>query len=152
MLQLICHLIGDYILQSDWMAQNKTSKNTAALAHCLTYGLPFLFLTFSPLALLVIVGSHFLIDRFRLARYLVYAKNFIAPLSATTAIKTELFFDGAAYKEFVDGRRVVNKYKWENCKATGYPSETPPFMAVWLLIIADNTLHLFINYLALKYL
>jgi hypothetical protein len=42
--------------------------------------------------------------------------------------------------------------RWENCKATGYPSETPVWLATWLLIIADNALHLAINFLALKYL
>ncbi len=33
--------------------------------------------------------------------------------------------------------------------ATGYPSATPAWLAVWLLIIADNTLHLLINHYAL---
>lgn len=41
---------------------------------------------------------------------------------------------------------------WENCKATGYPAERPPWMAVWLLIIADNVLHVLINGLAIKLL
>jgi hypothetical protein len=132
--QLLAHLWGDYILQSDWMANNKTSKNAAALAHCLTYGLPFLFLTYSPAALAVIVGTHFFIDRFRLAKYLVFAKNFIYPSA------------------FNPSPEDARKYSLENCKGTGYPSETPPFMAVWLLIIADNTLHLTINYVALRYL
>ena len=64
--QLLCHLIGDYVLQSDWMANEKTKKSVAALAHAITYGLPFLFLRPSLAAFLLIVGSHFLIDRFRL--------------------------------------------------------------------------------------
>jgi hypothetical protein len=46
---------------------------------------------------------------------------------------------------------LKTKYYWENCKGTGYPSELPPFMAVWLMIIADNTMHLATNYLSLKY-
>jgi hypothetical protein len=43
--QLVAHAVGDYILQSDWMATEKTKQNAAAATHALTYTLPFLFLT-----------------------------------------------------------------------------------------------------------
>jgi hypothetical protein len=42
--QLVCHAIGDYVLQSDWMANTKTKRSVACLAHVATYALPFLFL------------------------------------------------------------------------------------------------------------
>jgi Protein of unknown function (DUF3307) len=77
--QLTCHAIGDYILQSDWMATEKTKRSIAALVHVLTYALPFLFLRPSVLALFVIVSTHFVIDRWRLARFAVWAKNFLGP-------------------------------------------------------------------------
>jgi hypothetical protein len=121
--QLILHLIGDYVTQSDWMAQNKTKSDWAALVHGTVYSLPFLFIG-DWRAFLVILSTHVLIDRHRLARYVVFAKNFL----------------GWPFP------------KWEDCKATGYPSERPPWMAVWLLIAADNTLHLSINYAALRWL
>jgi Protein of unknown function (DUF3307) len=73
--QLVAHAFGDYILQTQWMADWKAKRSLAALAHVLTYLLPFLLLTRSPLALLVIGGTHFLIDRFRLARYVCWLKN-----------------------------------------------------------------------------
>ena len=38
-----------------------------------------------------------------------------------------------------------------NRSMTGFDPETPAWMAVWLLIITDNTLHLSINRLALSY-
>lgn len=41
---------------------------------------------------------------------------------------------------------------WANCKATGYPSEVPPWLSVWLLIIADNVMHVLINGAALRWL
>ncbi len=122
--QLLLHLFGDYITQSDWMAQNKTKASFPAFVHALVYSLPFLLLTMHIPALLCIVGTHFLIDRFRLARYVVFAKNFL----------------GWPWP------------KWNDCNATGYPSERPAWLAVWLLIIADNTLHLVINYAALRWL
>lgn len=116
--QLVAHAVGDYILQSDWMATEKTKQTFAALVHAVTYSLPFLFLNPSPLALAVICSTHFVIDRWRLARYLVWAKNWLGP----------------------------NK-PWKDCVATGYPSDRPPWMTVWLLIIADNTLHVLCKYL-----
>lgn len=73
--QLLAHAVGDYILQSDWMANEKTKKSIAALAHIATYGLPFLLLRPSWTAYAVIVGTHFIIDRWRLARFVVALKN-----------------------------------------------------------------------------
>jgi len=126
MIQLILHLIGDYITQSDWMARNKMHSNVAAIMHATVYALPFLLIG-SPLAVFVIWWTHFCIDRFRLAKYVVFAKNWIG------------CFD-------------YLKPRWEECNGTGYPPGVPAWMAVWLLIIADNTLHLTINCLALKFL
>lgn len=44
MIQLILHLVGDYITQTDWMAKNKTKNSFAAGSHALIYSLPFLLL------------------------------------------------------------------------------------------------------------
>lgn len=124
--QLVAHAVGDYVLQSDWMANEKTKRSAAAAAHALAYALPFLFLSPSLPALAVIVGTHFAIDRWRLARFVCWAKNLPAP---------------AAYR-----------YPWGECSATGYHSSRPPWLAVWLLIIADNVLHVLINAAALRWL
>lgn len=129
MTQLLCHLWGDYILQSDWMANNKTKASVPAFIHALVYSLTFLFLTRSWKALAVIMVTHFFIDRFRLARLIVAAKNTV----------------GQPYRKFLD---APDQYS----TATGYPKGLPDWMAVWLLIVADNILHLTINYLSLKYL
>ena len=124
MIQLILHLIGDYITQTDWMAKNKTKSNVAAASHAIVYSLPFLLLQPSLAAFSVILGTHYLIDRYRLARFVVYAKNWTTNPSL----------------------------KWEDANATGYHKDDPPWLAVWLLIAADNTLHLAINWGALTYL
>ena len=124
--QLLCHLWGDYIFQSDWMAQNKTKNSRAAFVHALFYTVPFFFfatMRWHPLAVILI--SHFLIDRFALARFVVAEKNrVLRPVEDTTNYNT----------------------------STGYPASCPLWLAVWLLIICDNTLHLTINYLALRFL
>ena len=113
---VLAHLTGDYLIQSHWMATCKTQRWWPAVAHGLTYTLPYLFVTHSVAALLVIGGTHIVIDRYRLARHVVWLKNQLAPA----------------------------KYRPAHT-ATGYDADVPPWLAVWLLIIADNTLHLLIN-------
>lgn len=90
----------------------------------MVYSLPFLLLAPSALAFATILGTHFLIDHFRAARYLVFAKNWVTDCSL----------------------------RWADCSATGYHKDTPPWLAFWLMIIADNTMHLCINYAALRWL
>lgn len=124
--QLVAHAVGDYLLQSDWMAARKTSRLWIALVHGVTYALPFLLLSPSPAALAVIVGTHAVIDRWRLARFVVFAKNWLAPRAWW--------------------------HPWSECSGTGYHRDRPAFLAVWLLIIADNVLHVAVNAAALRWL
>lgn len=147
--QLLAHAVGDYILQSDWMATEKTKRSIAALAHVATYGLPFLFFRPSWRAYAVIVGTHFVIDRWRLARFVVWAKNFIAPRRALYGQTDK----GPKGKDrIVSWAGMARNLPWSECKATGYPPTAPAWLAVWLLIIADNIMHVVINGMALKYL
>jgi hypothetical protein len=109
--QIVAHLVGDYILQSHWMATEKVRNTLAAASHAITYTLPFAFITWSLPALALICGAHFVMDRWRLARFVVWVKN---------------------------------GCRWPMTE-TGYPEDVPQWMAVWLLIIADNVLHILIN-------
>jgi hypothetical protein len=156
--QLILHLVGDYLTQSDWMAQNKTKASWPAAVHAFIYSVPFWLLArFAQrpyLAFAVIFLTHFLIDRFRLARYVVWAKNWLAPrkpwyatasLSGWTTNRIEIF-PRDVYRA---DRRTAPFY---DCSETGYPSRRPAWLAVWLFIVADNTIHLVINYAALRWL
>ena len=124
------------------MANEKTKRAFPALAHAVVYSLPFLMLGPSPLAFAVILGTHFLIDRYRLARYVCWAKNWLAPWQ---------FIDTPDQSTF--GSPVYQPtLPWRYCTATGYPPDRPAWLAVWLMIAADNTLHLAINHLSLRYL
>lgn len=126
--QLIAHALGDYVFQTGWMAVNKTSRWLPAIVHGAVYGLIFwLVLQPSPAAMAVIVGTHIVIDRFRLARYVCYAKEFIT-------------FPAQRPKS------------WNECKKFGYDPGTPTHLAEWLMIIVDNILHVCINAWALYYL
>lgn len=137
--QIIAHCVGDYILQSDYMAENKTKKSAAAAVHAITYTLPFLFFTVKWQALAIICISHFIIDRWRLARYVCWIKNFIAP--------RYIEIMGDSYKT----DKMVRNLPWSECSATGYPPGKPIWMTVWLMIIADNVIHIIINATALKW-
>ena len=122
--QLLFHLIGDYVTQTDRIARAKTRATFAAACHAIVYSLPFLLLSPSPAALAVIAGTHFLIDRFRLARHVAFAKN-----------------------------KVTDWHlKWADCSTTGFPPDIPATQAFWLMILIDNTMHLSINYAALRWL
>ena len=77
--QLIAHMFGDYVIQSDWMANNKTKPGLfgllVAFYHAATYTIPFFFITQNPIALGVIMSSHALIDHFRLAAKYTQLRN-----------------------------------------------------------------------------
>ena len=66
------------------MANEKTKRSLPAAIHAALYSACFLPFHPSPAAYLVILATHFLIDRFRIARYLVWAKNLCPrPFTAT---------------------------------------------------------------------
>lgn len=151
-LGLIAHAVGDYLLQSDWMAVEKTDSWWAAWAHGASYGLPFAGLLgwYAGLtvpvviALAVIVASHALIDRYRLARHVVWLKNQIAPREWRHGwcdhVSATGYHRPIANADMPDGRRWTPACDQQ---------AKPVWMGVWLMIIADNTLHVTINSVAL---
>jgi hypothetical protein len=60
---IYAHLIGDYLLQTDWMAVGKKQKSWICLVHVVIYLLPFLFCNIVLWKLLVIGLQHFAQDR-----------------------------------------------------------------------------------------
>jgi hypothetical protein len=121
--QLLAHVTGDYLMQSNWMAQTKTQHPLPAALHAVSYAACFLPLTRSPWRLAVIGGTHYVIDHWRLARYVVWAKNQAAPAS--------------------------HRYPLSEAGPFGYGKGTPDWLAGWLLFIADNAIHCGINAAAL---
>lgn len=119
----LAHLAGDYLLQTHWMATEKTKRWSPAVAHGLVYGLCHLPVTRNPAKLAVIAGTHMVLDRYRLAKHWSWAKNQLAP------------------KDF--------RYDFDKSVA-GYPEGTPDWLATWLMIISDNSFHLLINALTTK--
>lgn len=132
--QLLAHLVGDFLLQTDWMALKKKNSDWegrfACLLHCVLYGLPFLMLSRSWNALLVIVVTHFIIDHTHIVPRFIWAHNLLTPPPVG---KVHL-----PYRECLTNG--------------GYHPSRPAWIAIWLCIITDNSLHLLINYIALRWL
>lgn len=119
---LVLHFVGDYVLQSDWMAAGKSKQWAPAITHAAVYTAPFALVLpqWEPLALIGL--SHLLIDRFRLARFVCWGSSFFGPPNARAA--------------------------WGECRATGYGPAKPAWLATMLLFVVDNTMHLAINGMA----
>jgi hypothetical protein len=96
MIQLIAHLIGDFALQNDWMAENKGKFTIAGwlscFIHCAVYSLTFLLITFDIQKLLLVFLSHFLIDKFRLAFHYCEIVKVGARFDFTNWLKVYLIF------------------------------------------------------------
>jgi len=131
-IQVFCHLIGDYFLQSDWMATNKKKHWWPAIKHSLFYSVPFLLVTRHPLALFVIFSTHLVIDHFDFLKYLNMLKNGM--------LRTRFTGDGGAWDRDIPENKM------------GYSLDRPDHIVHWLVIIQDNTLHLILNYLAIRFL
>lgn len=157
-------MIGDYVLQSDWAASKKTTRWVPAAVHALTYVIPFWVLVLFQgvpflnqlAALAVIGGTHYLIDRYRLARHIGWVKNFLAPrwieTDKTVTKWSSTFEQGQEVKWVGEYPVYVRNYPWSECSGTGYHESKPVWLSVWLMIITDNTLHVLINGLALMLL
>lgn len=126
LLGILFHFIGDYLTQSSWMANVKVQRGWdgwgAAWAHAIVYSIPFaLLVDGADWALLTILVTHAIIDHYRLAKYLCWGKNFLAP-------------------------RDHWPQPWQIAKDnSGYDTTVPVWLSTWLMIITDNTMHIAIN-------
>jgi len=126
--QIVAHLVGDYILQSDWMATRKhhVDGKFATTVHCIVYTLPFLVLTLNPFALFFIAATHYFIDHYKLAKYVVWGKNILGP------------------KHF---RYSLNEMRGDGFSESNGP---PHHIGNWIYIIIDNTMHILCNGFAIS--
>lgn len=128
---IFAHLIGDYLIQNDWMAQNKQKSSWACTVHVATYMIPFFFCGLTEWQFLLIAIQHWIQDRatvrvveevgtfghrYRLAKGLPYSED------GTNA------FDMSLIKFLM--------YK------SGKPSFIDPPFAPWSIILTDNIIHI----------
>lgn len=67
-LVLICHAIGDYVLQSSFLANTKGSNWWHLIIHCILYSVPFYICYGINVELGILIVAHFIIDALK-ARY-----------------------------------------------------------------------------------
>ena len=67
---IIGHLVGDYLLQNDWMALNKKARTLPCLVHCLIWTICVCSFggTCSPVAFVILLWTHFIQDRTTIIR------------------------------------------------------------------------------------
>lgn len=59
---LVCHLIGDYLIQTDFIAETKGQNFYHLLIHCVLYLVPFIFVGVMENLLGFIFATHVAID------------------------------------------------------------------------------------------
>lgn len=172
---LIAHMIGDYILQSHRMATRKTTDWRWCLTHVVTYGLPFALIA-SPVAWLIIVSTHFVLDHYALAkRWAVWmgrgesghlwwerpvevAANGVVLRPGEYEIVWPQVGDPpgtqptirtlADYPSNISLTTIYDRGPWSPFRSRHYET-APPALRLWIPIIIDNTVHVTINALAL---
>jgi hypothetical protein len=131
---LLGHLVGDYLLQNQWMALNKAKYTLvgwiAALVHCIIYTASVcLFMKqFDWQWMIIVFLTHFPIDKFSLG---------------------ELYMDkvkGYGLKKFINNVNNAEPHKYLN-SSMGNNMLLGGFTAV-VYAITDNTMHLVLMYIA----
>ena len=65
---VLCHLVGDYVLQTDFIAKTKGENWYHLLVHCLLYIIPFRIVYGADWRLVVLLVTHIIVDALK-ARY-----------------------------------------------------------------------------------
>jgi len=65
----IAHLVGDFLLQTEWMATRKTTSSLACAVHVLVYLIPFVVCPLHWWQIALIGAQHFLQDRTRMVAW-----------------------------------------------------------------------------------
>ena len=65
---VFCHLVGDYVLQCDFIAKTKGENWYHLFVHCVLYCLPFQICFGTDWRLLVLLVTHLIVDALK-ARY-----------------------------------------------------------------------------------
>lgn len=77
--QLLLHLLGDYILQNQWISDHKIKNESigyvASLVHAIIYSIPFLIFLATWKAWLIILVTHFIIDKYQVANFWIQIMN-----------------------------------------------------------------------------
>ena len=150
--QLLVHILGDFCLQSDYMAMNKSKRWFPCIVHVIIYTSCFLMLTTSWKALLVIGLTHLILDHYpQMLRRLIWLRNHLNPrLEYVPYDKCNItgYYDTIGKDINPPSRAIL----YQPIEVTNGYSPRLNYVTIWLYIVHDNLTHLAINYFALKYL
>ena len=132
---LFGHLFGDYMFQSDWMALNKKSNNVALMLHCIIYT--------------TIVCMFISLAEYELSTYQVIA-IFASHILIDGTDIVDKWCDMYGVRTWYTYLPRVGKAISISEKATIENIITTSFGAI-VYVVVDNTLHLFMMFLILKY-
>jgi hypothetical protein len=140
---ILAHLCGDYLFQNQWMAEEKTKKVWVAILHADIYTACYVPLVLSLhlsnwhtfWILYIIFVTHGIIDHWRLVKPFIWFRNQLAPR-----------YWRYLYKMQVDVIYTPYKGQFGEQVKPGISLTAENFaLNFWLMVIADNTIHLLIN-------
>ena len=70
---VFCHLLGDYVLQIDYIASTKKKNYYHMIVHCILYCVPFAFVFGIDYRLVFIFGCHMFVDELKVYGLISYA-------------------------------------------------------------------------------
>ena len=62
---IVCHFVGDYVLQSDFLAKSKGSNLWHMIAHCFLYTAPFAVVFGIDWRLALVLTTHIIVDNLK---------------------------------------------------------------------------------------
>ena len=78
---IACHMLGDYVLQNDFLAKTKGENWWHLLAHCVLYTVPFAVVFGIDWRIPTLLASHVLIDMMKARMHVIgYAADQVAHL------------------------------------------------------------------------
>lgn len=88
---IVCHMLGDYVLQSDYLARTKGENWWHLLAHCVLYTLPFAVVFGIDRCIFWLFLTHVLIDAMK-ARWQIisYASDQMTHIVVMLMLYTEV--------------------------------------------------------------
>jgi len=122
---LLGHLVGDYLLQNNFMALNKSKFSLkgwfACIIHCIiyTYAVCLVMQEYNWLWIAIVFLSHFFIDKFSLA---------------------------ALYLKALKSRDLSKIIRIDKSTVLHMPDAIQAMVTIFVVIVADNTMHLLLMF------
>ena len=75
---IFCHIVGDYLLQTDYMAKEKNNNLYILFVHCVCYCIPFIYIFGFNYKIICLLIFHMIIDWMKTKHYINIVEDQIA--------------------------------------------------------------------------